>query len=60
MTSGGIKELVDRALMSGTVEAECTECGITIQCEASALTAWCDQCEKTVKVVNPLTKLGFI
>ena len=60
MKNETIQEIVDSALISGTVEAECLECGITIQCETSASTAWCEICGKIVKIKNPLMELGFI
>ena len=60
MTTEMIQEIVDSALISGMVEVECDECGITIQCEAEATIAWCDSCDKIVKVKNPIIGLGFI
>jgi hypothetical protein len=60
MTSDEIEQLVDDALMEGIIEAECTECGFTIQCEPDATEAWCDVCHKVVKVHNVLKDLGFI
>jgi len=60
MTTEMIQKIVDSAIMSGMVEAECSECGITIQCETDASTAWCDNCDKIVKIKNPLIDLGFI
>lgn len=55
-----IEEMADAALIEGIIEAECTECGITIQCEPDARTAWCDNCDKHVKVTNFLHALGLI
>ena len=55
-----IEEMADAALIEGIIEAECMECGITIQCEPDARTAWCEQCDKVVKVRNFLRTLGLI
>ena len=55
-----IEKLVDDALMQGIIEAECMECGVTIQCEPDATTAWCDNCNKSVRVKNILQALGMI
>ena len=55
-----IERIVDAALIDGIIEAECTECGNTIQCEPDALTAWCEQCGKVVSVNNLLRKFGLI
>ena len=55
-----IQKLADDALMEGIIEAECTDCGTTIQCEPDARTAWCDNCNKSVKVKNILQALGMI
>jgi len=60
MESWEIEKMVDDALLEGIIEAECMECGITIQCEADTTTACCDNCDKTVKVRNFLKQLGFI
>ena len=59
MATEAIQKLVDSALLSGTVEAECEECGLSIQCETDASRAWCDICNKIVRVKNPLIELGF-
>ena len=55
-----IEEMADSALLDGIIEAECTECGISIQCEPDARTAWCDNCDKVVRVKNFLIQLGMI
>jgi hypothetical protein len=55
-----IQKLADDALMEGIIDAECMECGVTIQCEPDARTAWCDNCDKIVKVKNFLHVLGMI
>lgn len=55
-----IQELADAAILEGIIEAECVECGVFIQCEPDATTAWCDNCDKVVKVINPLLALGLI
>ena len=55
-----LSEMIDNALYEGIIEAACTECGVMIQCEADATSAWCDSCEKNVKVTNPLIKWGVI
>ena len=55
-----IEEIVDSALIYGMVDAECTECGVSIQCETDALTAWCEICSKIVKIKNPVIELGFL
>jgi len=55
-----LSELIDNALIQGVIEVECLECGVTIQCESDALTAWCETCEKVVKVNNPLINWGMI
>ena len=60
MESWEIEKMVDDALLEGIIEAECMECGLTIQCEAGATTAWCDNCNKKVKIRNFLKELGFI
>ena len=60
MKAETISEIVDSALLTGTVEVECTECGLSIHCETGASSAWCDNCEKIVKIRNPLFELGFI
>ena len=60
MESKDIEKLVDDALTKGIIDAECMECGLTIQCEADATTAWCDNCSKIVKIRNFLQELGFI
>ena len=54
-----IQEMVDAALLNGMVEAECRQCGMSVQCEADANAAWCGFCEKMVKVKNPLIDLGL-
>jgi hypothetical protein len=55
-----LETLADSALLNGVIEAECTKCGILVQCEPDAGTAWCDNCDKLVKVKNPLLALGLI
>ena len=60
MKENSIQEIVDLALLSGIVEAECEICGTSIQCEFDAKTAWCRICEKSVTIKNPLKRLGFI
>jgi hypothetical protein len=60
MISEQYQEIVDTALLKGIVEADCMECGMSIECEIDAKTAWCDVCEKTVRVKNPLIELGFL
>ena len=60
MKSDEIEKMVDDALMEGIIEAECMECGITIQCETDATTAFCQNCNKVVKVHNFMQELGFI
>ena len=55
-----IEELADAAILEGIIEAECVECGTTIQCEPDARTAWCDNCNRLVKVDNILLALGMI
>ena len=60
MDTEQIEEIADAALMDGIIEAECLECGATIQCEPDARTAWCDNCGKHVKVENLLHVLGMI
>jgi hypothetical protein len=55
-----LQALADAALMEGIIEAECTECGISVQCEPDAITAWCDNCDKMVKVRNFLMESGII
>jgi hypothetical protein len=58
--SEDIEKMVDAALLEGLIEAECMECGVSIQCEPDATTAWCGNCKKVVKVMNFLRALGFI
>lgn len=60
MESEDIEKMVDKALLEGILEAEYMECGISIQCEPDATTAWCGNCKKVVKVRNFLRALGFI
>jgi len=60
MTTETIQEIVDSALLSGMVEAECMECGMTIQCEADALSACCNNCDRIVKIKNPMIDMGYI
>ena len=60
MDSQTIEELVDAAIMEGIIEAECTECGVSIQCEPDASRSWCDNCDKIVNVRNFLRALGLI
>jgi hypothetical protein len=36
------------------------ECGTSLQCEPDAVEAWCDNCDKVVKVRNDLIKFGYI
>lgn len=55
-----IEEMAEAALLDGIIEAECTECGILIQCEPDAATAWCEHCNKVVRVKNLLRMFGFI
>ena len=55
-----IEQIVDDALITGIIEAECTQCGITLQCEADANTAFCQNCNETVTVRNILQELGFL
>ena len=52
MDMRSIEEMADAALIERIIEAECMECGISIQCEPDARTAWCDNCDKIVKVRN--------
>ena len=59
MKTEKIQEIVDAALLEGMTEAECTECGISIQCRPDASTAWCDNCNKTVQVRNYLIEQGY-
>ena len=60
MKEESIQEIVDSALIHGTVEAECERCGMTIECSIDAKRAWCDKCEKTVDIKNPLITMGFM
>ena len=60
MKPSDIERLVDAALLDGVIEAECVECGLGIQCEPDAETAWCDQCGRVVRVNNVLIELGLI
>ena len=55
-----IEEMAESALLDGIIEAECVECGILIQCEPDAGRAWCDNCDKVVKVKNYLRIFGLI
>jgi hypothetical protein len=59
MRAETLQEIVDSAILSGTVEVECVECGLSIICETDAATTWCDVCSKVVRVRNPLIELGF-
>ncbi len=59
MTTETIHEIVDSALLSGMVEAECMKCGMTIQCETDASSAWCDNCDRIVKILNPMIDMGW-
>jgi len=60
MASLMIERLVDKAIMEGIIEAECTNCGMMIQCEPDAKYAFCDSCNKEVKIKNFLIESGFI
>ena len=60
MKSEFIEEMVDQALVKGTVETDCMECGMGIECPANASRAWCDNCEKMVDIKNPVRELGFM
>ncbi len=55
-----IEDIADSALLEGIIDAECMECGILIQCEPDAIAAWCDNCDKVVRVKNYLRIHGFI
>ena len=55
-----IEEMADSALLDGVIEAECGQCGMLIQCEPDAATAWCDNCDKVVSVKNYLRTYGLI
>jgi hypothetical protein len=55
-----IEDMADAALLEGIIDAECMECGILIQCEPDAIAAWCDNCNKVVKVNNLLRMFGLI
>ena len=59
MAIKGLSELFDEALFTGIVLAACAECGMSIQCEPNKQVAWCDTCNKMVKVENDLMKLGY-
>ena len=50
--------LMDANSMGG-IDASCKECGCEIWCEPDAMDAWCDNCDKVVKV-NGLASLGLI
>ena len=60
MGTENIGKVVDSALLSGIIESECMECGTSLQCEPDAGEAWCDNCDKIVKVRNDLIKFGYI
>jgi hypothetical protein len=60
MDESGISQLVDKALLEGIIEAECMECGVSLQCRPDAKQSWCDNCNKTVEIRNDLIKHGFI
>jgi len=60
MTTKELMEKVDNVLMSGILEADCTECGNTVICEPDAKTSWCDICGKVVKVNNFMIQNGLI
>ena len=60
MNDEELSEVIDAAFREGLIEVECLSCGITIQCEFDATTAWCDYCGKVVKVKNILVELGLI
>lgn len=60
MNSLLMEELVDKAIMEGIIEAECMNCGMMIQCEPDAKSAFCDNCNKEVKIKNFLIESGFI
>ena len=55
-----IEEIADAAVLEGIIEAECMECGVTIQVEPDAWTAWCENCGRVVRVRNLLRELGMI
>ena len=60
MEKDDIGQIVDSALLNGIMESECMECGTSLQCEPDATQAWCDNCDKMVKVRNDLIKFGYI
>ena len=60
MDAKDIEKMVDDALLEGIIEGECVECGMSIQCEADATTAFCRSCNKVVSIRNFLKELGFI
>jgi len=60
MAIENIKDMVDSALLNGIIEAECMDCGTSLQCEPDATQAWCDNCDKMVNVRNDLIKFGYI
>jgi predicted RNA-binding Zn-ribbon protein involved in translation (DUF1610 family) len=60
MGTEDIEQLVDSALLKGILEAECLQCGTSLQCEPDATHTWCDNCNQIVRVRNELIKLGYI
>ena len=60
MTQKELNEMVDDALEQGIIEADCVECGYTIQCEPDAKKAWCENCGKLVKINNFMGHFGLI
>lgn len=49
-----IGEIVDTALLEGIIEAECSECGSSIQCASDEISSFCEHCNKVVNVKNIL------
>lgn len=45
--------MMEQAAFDSVVEAECMECGDIINAEPDAATAWCECCDKLVKLLSP-------
>ena len=55
-----LAQMVDTALLDGLIEAECLTCGMILQCEPDAESAWCDHCGRIAKIRNPIIESGLI
>jgi hypothetical protein len=50
-------EAIDNALLEGIIEAQCPECGSSVQCASDESSSWCEHCNKMVNVKNVLEEI---